>query len=128
MSTPIHGVNDGYAFERNAEGFLSRSWRVDLQKRAIMVGGLVKKEFDLVSPDRRFVGDAKFLKNIEEPAAKYDAISAYVWLLQKVDADKVFLVFGRDVEVAERYLNRFHPLVVPVEFYYLDGSGLYRLR
>lgn len=80
-------------------------------------------KFDLVSPDGRIVGDAKWLKNIAVPAAKWQAIAEYIWLLQKVEAERVFMVFGRDAEVAERYLKRVRPLTEPVEFYFLDGSG-----
>ncbi len=123
MFNPIAGVNDGYTFEQYAQLYFSNLWGVDLQKDSVLVGGRVEKNFDLVSSDLRYVGDAKWLGNVPNPAAKYDAISAYVWLLQKVSAEKVFLAFGRDVEIAERYLNRFHPIVAPVEFYYLDSSG-----
>lgn len=37
------------------------------------------------------------------------------------------MVFGQDIEVAERYLRRIKPLTPPVEFYFLDGSGHQRL-
>ena len=76
-----------------------------------------------MSQDHKVVGDAKWLKNIPVPAAKWQAIAEYIWLLQKVPADRVFMVFGQDVEVAERYLQRVRPLTAPVEFYYLDGGG-----
>ena len=78
---------------------------------------------DLVSRDGLTVGDAKWLKNIAVPAVKWQAIAEYIWLLQKVQADRVFMVFGQDVEVAERYLRRVRPLTDPVEFYFLDGAG-----
>lgn len=51
----------------------------------------------------------------------------YIWLLQKVDADRVFMVFGQDAEVAERYLAPVRALTAPVEFYFLDGSGHQRI-
>jgi hypothetical protein len=38
-------------------------------------------------------------------------------------SNKVFMVFGRDTEVAERYLKRVRPLTIPLEFYFLDGGG-----
>jgi hypothetical protein len=80
-----------------------------------------------VSPDSRYVGDAKWLRNIKVPAAKWQAIAEYVWLLQKVPAEKAFIVFGQDAEVAERFLKRVRPLTEPVEFYFLDESGHRRL-
>lgn len=123
MSTPIPGVADWRQFEVYARRYFSELWAVDLQERTIGVGGQVPWKFDLVSPDQRIVGDAKWLKNVADPAAKWQAIAEYIWLLQKVDAENVFMVFGRDVEVAERYLKRVRPLTVPVHFYFLDGSG-----
>jgi hypothetical protein len=67
------------------------------------------------------------MANIPVPAAKWQAIAEYIWLLQKVQADRVFMVFGQDVEVAERYLKRVRPLTEPVEFYFLDGTGHRRI-
>ena len=98
-----------------------------LNEGTVQVGGLVPWKFDLVSSDQRLVGDVKWLKNIAVPAAKWQAIAEYIWLLQKVNADKVFMVFGRDAEVAERYLKRVRPLTPPLEFYFLDEEGHRRL-
>ena len=116
------------AFEDEARRYFSKLWGVELQPRTVMVDGVVPWKFDLVSPDLRYVGDVKWLKNISVPAAKWQAIAEYIWLLQKVDADKVFLVFGRDVEVPQRYLKRVGPLTAPVEFYFLDETGHRQLR
>jgi hypothetical protein len=80
-------------------------------------------KFDLVSPDGRYVGDAKWLKTLKVPAAKWQGIAEYIWLLQKVEADKTFLVFGQDADVAERFLRRVRPLTAPVEFYFLNAAG-----
>jgi len=123
MGAPVPGVDDWQAFERYARRYFSDLWGVDLQPRSVAVGGSVKWKFDLVSADGQYVGDAKWLKNIPVPAAKWQAIAEYIWLLQKVPAAKVFFVFGRDVEVATRYLKRVGPLTAPLEFYYLDGAG-----
>ncbi len=92
-------------------------------ERPILVGGKVAWKFDLVSTDSQIVGDAKWLKNISVPAAKWQTIAECIWLLQKVPAQRVFMVFGQDAEVAERYLRRVGPLTAPLEFYFLDGSG-----
>lgn len=94
-----------------------------MREQPIILAGRVPKKFDFVSPDKRIVGDAKWYKNLKVPAAKWSTISEYVWLLQKISDTKVFLVFGNDIEVAQRYLVRFRPLTTPVEFYYLDGGG-----
>ena len=83
--------------------------------------------FDLVSPDEKIVGDAKYLKNIPVPAAKWQGIAKCIWLLQKVSAERTFMVFGRDIEVAQRYLTRVGALTAPVEFYYLGADGHRRI-
>lgn len=127
MGVPIPGVTDWRLFEDYARRYFSDLWRTDLKARSVDVAGQVPWKFDLVSSDGRIVGDAKWLKNISVPSAKWQAIAEYVWLLQKTRADRVFMVFGQDVEVAERYLKRVRPLTAPVEFYFLDGNGHRRI-
>jgi hypothetical protein len=124
---PIDGVTDWRTFEQYARRYFSQLWGTELAERSVRVGDAVPWKFDLVSPDSQIVGDAKWLKNIPVPAAKWQAIAEYLWLLQKVRAERVFMVFGQDVEVAERYLKRVRPLTAPIEFYYLDGHGHRRL-
>lgn len=123
MSGTAPAPRDWKAFEDYARRYFSDLWGVDLAERAVEVGGAVPWKFDLVSSDGQYVGDVKWLKNIPVPAAKFQAISECIWLLQKVDAGKVFMVFGQDAAVAERYLARVRPLTAPVEFYFLDGTG-----
>lgn len=123
MGVPIEGVTDWRQFEVYARSYFTKRWGVRLEERTVQVNGQVPWKFDLVSPDHRMVGDVKWLKNISVPAAKWQAIAEYIWLLQKVPADKVFIVFGQDAEVAERYLKRVRPLTAPLEFYFLDGDG-----
>jgi hypothetical protein len=123
MIRPTPGVTDWRSFERYARQYFSQLWTTELTERPVLVGDAVSWKFDLVSPDHQLVGDAKWLKNIAVPAAKWQAIAEYIWLLQKVPARRVFMVFGQDAQVAERYLHRVRPLTSPVEFYYLDGNG-----
>ena len=123
MSLAIQGVNDWRTFQSYAQRYFSELWGADLRERPIKVAGAVAWKFDLVCPYATMVGDAKWLKNIKVPAAKWQAIAECIWLLQKVKAPKVFMVFGRDEEVAMRYLARVRPLTEPVEFFFLDGSG-----
>ena len=126
-TSQIKSVPDWKAFEENARRYFSELWGVDLRPRSVVIEGTVSWKFDLVSSDFRYVGDVKWLKNIKVPAAKWQAIAEYVWLLQKVPADKTFMVFGKDADVAERYLKRVRPLTAPVEFYFLDESGHRRI-
>lgn len=127
MGTPIPNVGDWKSFQRHAQEHFSREWNVVLEERSVKVGCEVPWKFDLVSADLQCVGEAKWLKNIPVPAAKWQAIAEYIWLLQKVNAQRVFMVFGQDVEVAERYLKRVRPLTQPIEFYFLDGEGHRRI-
>jgi hypothetical protein len=125
MNEPALSWNvwDWKSFEIQAASFFSDLWNTELKERSVAVGGVVPWKFDLVSPDLKIVGDCKWLKNIPVPAAKWQAIAECIWLLQKVEADRVFMVFGQDIEVAARYLNRVGPLTRPVEFYFLCETG-----
>lgn len=123
MASAFDSVVDWRSFENHARSYFSDLWGVDLRERSVMVGGSVPWKLDLVSRDHRYVGDAKWLKNIAVPAAKWQAIAECIWLLQKVETEHVFMVFGQDVEVAERFLKRVRPLTAPVEFYFLDAFG-----
>jgi hypothetical protein len=118
---------DGKAFEHHAARFLGDLWGVRLCERPVTLPGGVVKKFDLVSEDADIVGDAKFYKNISVPAAKWSTIAEYVWLLQHVDASRRFMVFGLDKKVATRWLSRFRPLAVGVDFYFLGQSDLITL-
>jgi len=87
----------------------------------------VPKRFDMVSPDYRVVGDAKYLtmvKGERKPPAKFSLIAEHVWLLEKTAiAEKKFLVFGNDIRVPRLWLQKYGHLVDKVEFYFLDNSG-----
>lgn len=114
---------DGYTFERHAARVLNAAWNVELAPGRVTLRGGVPKKFDLVSADRRTVGDAKYYKNLATPAAKWSTIAEYVWLLQHVDeATRRFIVFGNDREVPARWLDRFRPLANGVEFWFLAGE------
>ncbi|MDP9368906.1 MAG: hypothetical protein M3Q03_11620 [Chloroflexota bacterium] len=124
--TEFSGTQTARGFETYARDYFSGLWGVELQTSIVEVGGSVPKSFDFVSADRRIVGDAKWYSmrgNGGVPQAKLSVIAEYVWLLQKVEAEHRFLVFGHDPSVAELFLHRYRALRSPVEFYFLDGSG-----
>jgi len=79
-----------------------------------------EKIFDFVSDDLDFIGDAKFYKSLDVPAAKWSTIAEYVWLLQFTAAKKKFLIFGRDKSVPQRWLNKHRSLTEGVRFYFYD--------
>lgn len=114
-------------FEIDARKFLSKHWSVELKEREVKIGDASKK-FDFVSEDQSFVGDAKFMKNIPVPAAKWSHISECIWLLQKTRAKRKFMLFGQDKEIPERYLKRWSSIVTDIEFYFFDGKKLERLN
>jgi hypothetical protein len=107
-------------FEERARVACSLHWGLDLRSAVVDVAPGVTHQFDIVSSDRRIVGDAKWFKNLPVPAAKWSVIAEYVWLLQHLtDAEVRFIVFGQDTEVPERWLRRFRPLTAGIDFYFL---------
>jgi len=110
-------------FERFAQMRMSEYFGVDLNYG--------KKDdwpklFDLVSKDYGIVGDAKYFSMVRGkflPSAKLSVISEHVWMLEKIDADKTFLVFGNDIRVPQAWLKRFGRYINSVEFYFLSNDG-----
>lgn len=85
----------------------------------------VPKRFDLVSPDKDIVGDAKYFTLVRGqrlPPAKFSVIAEHVWLLEKTGAPITFLVFGNDCEVPARWLRRYGTLASGVAFYFLTDD------
>ena len=113
-------------FELSVINYFNSHSSHSFSKRKVDLNG-VMFEFDLVSDDGEIIGDAKFLKNVKDPAAKWDNISHYIWLLEHSRAKIKFMVFGNDREVPERYLKRFEPLTGDVEFYFFSNERLERL-
>ena len=86
----------------------------------------VPKLFDLVSPTGDIVGDAKYYTLVggqHLPPAKFSIIAEHVWLLEKTGAANKFLVFGNDIEVPKRWLDRYGHLCQDVKFYFLSDVG-----
>ena len=110
-------------FEKFAQRHMGNVFNVVLSPR--------KKEnwpklFDLVSNDFSIVGDAKYLSMVRGkylPPAKLSVISDHVWMLEKIDARKKFLVFGNDKRVPEEWLKRYGQYVDSVTLYYLSNQG-----
>ncbi len=84
------------------------------------------KTFDMVSPDYRIVGDAKYYTMVRGkrlPSAKFANISKEVWFLEHIDADVKFLAFGNDIRVPEEWLKRYGYLLKTVKFYFIHADG-----
>ncbi len=110
-------------FEALAWRVLSHHFGVALQRG--QVPG-VPKLFDLVSPDRTIVGDAKYytlVRGVSLPPAKFSIIAEHVWLLEKTQAARCFLVFGNDARVPRLWLDRYGHLAAGVTFFFLHDDG-----
>ena len=104
---------------------LSRQYFSEMFKKPLFPGQVddVKKLFDFVSEDNSIVGDAKYYTMVRGkslPPAKFSVIAEHVWLLESVNADRKFLVFGNDRRVPVEWLKRYGNLVKDVEFYFYD--------
>jgi len=86
----------------------------------------VPKAFDLVSPDKSIVGDAKYytlVGGVSLPPAKYATIAEYVWLLEKTKATHKFLVFGNEYRVPQGWVKKYGHLALGVDFFFLHSDG-----
>jgi hypothetical protein len=112
------------AFEKLAQKVMSDHFGVLLAPGEVPG---VPKKFDLVSPDRKIIGDAKYYTLVQGerlPPAKFSIIAEHVWLLEKTGASVPFLVFGNDRKVPELWLERYGNLASSVTFYFLTDSGV----
>lgn len=116
------GRLSAYAFEELARQVMSKELGIPLSPGRVEG---VHKQFDLVSEDRKTIGDAKYYTAVNGtslPPAKFATIAEYVWLLEKTGAKRAFLVFGNDQRVPEWWLDRYGNLT-SVTFYYLTEDG-----
>lgn len=120
LSMAVHNAEE---FEIFARKVMSEYFGLELKKRRRSDW---PKEFDLVSPDFRIVGDAKYFKMVRGkrlPPAKFSNIAEYVWMLEKIDADIKFLVFGNDIRVPKKWLEKYGKYVDNVKFYFIHEDG-----
>ena len=111
------------AFEELARSVMSAHFGVPLVRGEVPG---VPKEFDMVSPDKDIVGDAKYFTLVRGqwlPPAKFSIIAEHVWLLEKTGAPVTFLVFGNDRQVPALWLQRYGNLTSGVAFYFLTDDG-----
>ncbi|GAB4543585.1 MAG: hypothetical protein Kow0063_36880 [Anaerolineae bacterium] len=117
------GLTPG-GFEKLAQQRMSEHFGVSLTPGTVPG---VPKQFDLVSPDKEIVGDAKYytlVRGQRLPPAKFSVIAEHVWLLEKTGAPTRFLVFGNDRQVPELWLKRYASLAPDVVFYFLSDDGM----
>ncbi len=110
-------------FEELARNVMSKYFGVELKERYIEGH---PKTFDLVSDDGSIVGDAKYLTMVRGkriPPAKFMEISGHVWMLEKINAKRKFLVFGNDIRVPKEWLKRYGKFLQDIEFFFIDIQG-----
>jgi len=50
------------------------------------------------------------------PPAMFMEISGHVWMLEKINAKRKFLVFGNDIRVPKEWLKRYGKFLKDIEF------------
>ena len=116
------------AFESLARAKMSDFFHKELNPRRLLE---YPKVFDLVSEDKEIVGDAKYFSMVKGerlPPAKFSVIAEHVWMLEKTKAKIKFLVFGNDKRVPEEWLRRYSRFVNDVQFYFLQGDNVLKMR
>jgi len=84
------------------------------------------KKFDLISKDGTIICDAKYyslVKGERYPPAKMSGITEYVWLLEKIEGKRKFLVFGNDIRVPKEWLKRYSKYVDGIEFFFINENN-----
>jgi hypothetical protein len=110
-------------FEALARRTMSEHYGTSLEPRQLPS---IPKLLDLVSPDGRVAGDAKYFTLVRGqhlPPAKFSIIAEHVWLLEKTAAPVKFLVFGNYSEVPRLWLARYGKLLSDITFYFLSDDG-----
>jgi hypothetical protein len=82
-------------FQELARAQMERHFSQELNERSVPG---VPKRFDMVSNDGTIVGDAKYLSLVggkRTPPAKFMEIAGHIWLLEKTNAKRIFLIFGK---------------------------------
>jgi hypothetical protein len=82
----------------------------------------VPKLFDMVSDDSTIAGDAKYLTLVggkRRPPAKFMEIAGHIWLLERTNAKRIFLVFGNQREVVALWLKKYGAIAGRIELYFL---------
>lgn len=116
-------VNGAREFEAQARRKMSEFFGAELKPGTCPN---VPKRFDMISPDGKIVGDAKYytlVRGTQIPPAKFATIAEHVWLLEKTNSEIKFLVFGNDRRVPDEWLARYGHLVSDVQFFFLDPQG-----
>ena len=115
------GDNISDLFEKEVRKKLKKKWGISFKQDKIEG---VKKKFDLVSIDKKAIGDCKFYKDLKNaPSGKNATIAEFVWLLQNTNAKRKFLVFGRSKKIPIKWHRKYGNLVKDIDFYFYDMNS-----
>jgi len=123
-------MESAYDFEERVRRKFSRLWGLQLEKLEVNIKG-VTKQFDAVSTNTKYVGDAKKLNrgnSTGEPdSGERSFIAEYVWLLQHCETGThKFIVFGNDRDddsIVAAWIRKYEPLTEGVHFYFLTRQN-----
>lgn len=118
--SPSGGKLSPEEFEELARDVFSRRYNTNLIPGKIPG---VPKKFDMVSSNRQTVGDAKYVTYGNQPSGKFATIAEYVWLLEKTNANTLFLVFGNEQLLPDTWLIKFGHLCENIDFYFMRDDG-----
>jgi phage FluMu protein Com len=91
--------------KRYAKKIMSEKLKSRLTRQKVIA---VPIEFELVSKKNSIVGDVLYFKHGESvPQDKFALISEKVWLIEKANYKKRFIVFGNDLRVPQSWLERY---------------------
>lgn len=111
-------------FEEKARTIMSTHYKTEFQSSDI--SGWPKK-LDYVSHDKTIAGDAKYYSMVggeKLPPAKFSIIAEHVWILEKIQVKRGFLVFGNDKRVPVEWLKRYSKFVNEnIDFFFIDNDG-----
>jgi hypothetical protein len=106
-------------FFATAREIMSKYFEEDLSLKKF---NQIPKTFEFVSKNLKIVGDGKFLSlppNGRFPIPYLRSISESVWFLEKIEAEKKFIVFGNSREIPKFWLNTYGHLLKDIDFYFL---------
>lgn len=110
-------------FKKMVLGEMEKHYRVKLSAREIPP---MPKLIDLVSNDNKYVGIVRSLSLVLSEAllpSLLSSISASIWILEHIpNAEKRFLIFGKDRNVPDKWLEQYGIFIKDIEFFFYDAT------
>lgn len=119
-------MNESKDFEDAVRSYFTTKYKNKFNKKEILIFDL-KRQFDLVSEDSKWIGEIKYYKNNFNLYSKFSSISEYVWILENLNSENKFIVFGGNKQVPLKWVSKFRSLVKDVKIYFFDGMAMEEL-